>query len=240
MKQKRKSENGSVVTEASIALPIFIIAVFLIINFVNILCLHNKIQFAINSTAHEIASYSYLDSALHIHQTLNDVSADGAAYTEPLDTASNDILECLESIQNLKDDVGGAVDKTKTAAEDIGNLVENPKETAIGAGYAGYDALVYMARSGIGALAVQGLIGKYLDDGFLKIYGVKDGLSGLSFRDSSVFNDEDSRMVDIVVKYDVDLKFFSFVLNSNKPKITIVQRVTVPAWLDGDGQKPPG
>ena len=223
MKQKRKSENGSVVTEASIALPIFIIAVFLIINFVNILCLHNKIQFAINSTAHEIASYSYLDSALHIHQTLNDVSADGAAYTEPLDTASNDILECLESIQNLKDDVGGAVDKTKTAAEDIGNLVENPKETAIGAGYAGYDALVYMARSGIGALAVQGLIGKYLDDGFLKIYGVKD-----------------SRMVDIVVKYDVDLKFFSFVLNSDEPKITIVQRVTVPAWLDGDGQKPPG
>lgn len=270
MKRKWKRENGSVVTEASIVLPLFVITVFLIINFVNIFSLHNKIQFAINSVAHEMASYLYLDSALHIHQTVDGISGDGEDYTQPIDAASDDILACLKSIQDLKGDVQAVTsqvanpdlsqqgienikdqteqlkndandtkEKTQTALEDVKNLAENSKETAIGVGYIGYDAIIYMIRDGAGSLAAKGLIGKYLSDEYLKVYGVKDGLSGLSFSEASIFNDEDSRMVDIVVQYDVSLKYFSWILGVDKPKVTIVQRVTVPAWLDGDGQTPP-
>lgn len=270
MNQRWKRECGSVVTEASIVLPLFIITTYLIINFVNIFSLHNKVQFSINAVAHEMASCLYLDSALHIHQTVDQISSDGDEYTEPIDTTSDDIMECLESVQNLKDDTNTMVsqvanpdlskqgfddiksqtdqvkqdvndtkEKAQTAVDDVKNLVENPKETAIGAGFIGVDALIYLVRSGGGSLAAQTLIGQYLSDEYLRVHGVKDGLSGLSFSESSIFNDEDSRMVDIVVKYDVSLKFFKLVLGVDEPKMTVVQRVTIPAWLDGDRQPLP-
>lgn len=270
MNRRWKRECGSVVTEASIVLPLFIITVYLIINFVNIFSLHNKVQFAINAVAHEMASCLYMDSALHIHQTVDQISSDGDEYTEPIDTTSNDIIKGLDSIQTLKNDtqtavsqvansdfskqgidniksqtdqvkqdVSDAKEKVETAVDDVKNLAEHPKETAIGAGFIGVDALIYLVRSGGGSLAAQTLIGQYLSDEYLRVYGVKDGLSGLSFSESSVFNDEDSRMVDIVVKYDVSLKFFKLVLGVDEPKMTVVQRVTIPAWLDGDGQTPP-
>ena len=41
-------------------------------------------------------------------------------------------------------------------------------------------------------------------------------------------------MIDLVVEYDVDLSFISLVLPEKK--IHVVQRVSVPAWLDGDGR----
>ena len=58
MQMKKKKEQGSVVVEATIALPVFFVAILLVINFIKIFCVHNRIQFAINSAAHEIASYS--------------------------------------------------------------------------------------------------------------------------------------------------------------------------------------
>lgn len=270
MNQRSKREGGSVVTEASIVLPLFIIAVYLIINLVNIFSLHNKVQFGINAVAHEMASCLYLDSALHIHQTVEGISSDGDNYTKPIDDTSNDILEFLDSIQALKNDAQKTVsqvaqpdlskqgiddmkaqtdqvkqdisdtrDKAQTAVDDVKNLAENPKETAIGAGYIGIDALINWVRDKSGSFAAKNLIGQYLGDEYLRVHSVQEGLAGLDFTESSIFNDEDSRMVDIVVKYDVNLKFFKLVLGAGEPKLTIVQRVTVPAWLDGDGQTPP-
>ena len=40
-------------------------------------------------------------------------------------------------------------------------------------------------------------------------------------------------MIDIVVSYDIELKFISFILPEDT--IHVIQRVSVPAWLDGDG-----
>ena len=262
-----KRESGSVVTEASVVLPVFFIAVMLIVNFINIFSLHNKIQFAINSVAHEIAGYSYISSALNIHQTVNGISEDGNDYTERIDHSSNDILECIGSIQTLKgdtetlvsqvtepdvsqqgvedvvnqgkqvvDDVNDVGEKAQEVIADGKDIMEHPKETLIGAGYIGYDALLYTVRNGIGAVTAEGLIGKHLTDEYLEAYGVS---GALDFSDSSVFNDENSKMVDIVVKYDVDLSVFGVVFREKNPKLSFVQRVTVPAWLDGDGQPVP-
>lgn len=263
MYRNQKKECGSIVTEAAFVLPVFFILFMLIINFVNIFCLHNMIQFAINSAAHELASYSYISSALSLHQTVNEVSADGDKYTERIDNTSNDILECLGSIQALKgdakttgnmlanpeiseeyingitdqgeqikEDINDVKDKSQVVIDDAKDIIEHPKETLIGAGYIGYDAMVYLARSGIGTQAVSLLTKKYLDTAYIQAHGVK---GGLDFSDSSVFNDDKQQMVDIVVKYDIDLSAFGLVLGKGNPKLSMVQRVTVPAWLDGAG-----
>ena len=104
MNRKRAAEHGSVVVEASIVLPVFMITVFLVINMVNVFAVHNRVQFALNATAHELSSYSYLYSAIHLNDAEQTFENDGKTYTSKIDQASNDILDCLNNIQTLKSD----------------------------------------------------------------------------------------------------------------------------------------
>ena len=84
---------------------------------------------------------------------------------------------------------------------------------------------------------------KYLEmenmgaDQYLMAYGVRDGYNSLDFSGSSVLADDKKQLIDIVVKYDVSLSCFGLVFDEADPKLTIVQRVTVPAWTEGDGKK---
>ena len=55
-KTSSDSENGMIVVEAVITLTIFIMTVALIVYLVTIFTVHNKIQFALNSAAHEVAT----------------------------------------------------------------------------------------------------------------------------------------------------------------------------------------
>ena len=48
-----------------------------------------------------------------------------------------------------------------------------------------------------------------------------------------MYCDKDKKMIDFVVQYDIDMSFIRFVMPKD---IHVVQRVTVPAWLDGDGR----
>ena len=270
-----KKESGSVVTEASIVLPLFLVSVMLIINIVNILCVHNKVQFAINSTAHEIASYSYIMSATGLVNAVRTIEADGDPYTEKIDETSTKIFECVqsiktlagdtkdlgsdieklelseESIQNLRNqrekvgnDVHDSVDKTQAAGESVIDRVKNVTGTAIGAAYIGVEAALYLADTKVTEWVVPKIAKKYMmptseeTDAYLKHYGVKDGYAGLSFAGSSILNDKGKKMIDIVVTYDIDLTTFGLVLEEKQPKLSVVQRVTIPAWLDGDQNTP--
>lgn len=279
MNRRRKAEHGSVVVEASIVLPVFMIAVFLVINMVNVFAVHNRVQFALNATAHELASYSYLYSALHLNDAEQTLENDGKPYTSKIDQASNNILDCLNQIQTLKSDAGelsqqvnnpelsldyadGIKDQTqkvygdvenvaesgKNAYEDVKGLVTDPKGTAIGAGYMLTEAGIYQLKRGAAAVLAKTLMQKYLEldgqsaDAYLKRYGVSGGYDSLKFTGSSILNDTGSihkghRLVDLVVEYDIDLSAFHLVLGQEK--LHIVQRVTIPAWQDGDGVKPP-
>ena len=55
----------------------------------------------------------------------------------------------------------------------------------------------------------------------------------MDFSGSTMYCDEDKKMIDFVVQYDIDMSFIRFVVPKD---IHVVQRVTVPAWLDGDGR----
>ena len=70
-------------------------------------------------------------------------------------------------------------------------------------------------------------------DEYLKYFGVRDGIDGLDFSESRLFSDDDYQMIDLVVEY--DLEIYILKLFFKDPSIHVVQRCSVPAWLDGDG-----
>ena len=55
----------------------------------------------------------------------------------------------------------------------------------------------------------------------------------MDFGKSRLFCDADYRMIDLVVEYDVEISLFKLFLRD--PAVHVVQRCSVPAWLDGDG-----
>lgn len=279
MEKKKWNERGSVVVEATIALPVFMIAMFFIINLIQIFALHNRVQFALNAAAHELAAYSYLYSASGLKGAEETVNADANAYAKPIDTAASNVVSFLDSVQTLRADAGelkqqlqepklsmdygnGLADQAqklgnqisttvetgKQAADSLGQLVSDPKGTAVGAAYILAEAGGYKLKANAGSLLARSLMRKYLETGntsadeYLKRRGVIDGYDGLSFSGSSILNGIESnndgeRLIDFVVEYDIDLTMFQLILPDRK--LHVVQRVTVPAWQNGDGAKPP-
>lgn len=242
--QKKRNEKGSLTVEATIVLPVFMIAVLLVVNIMNILMLHNRVQFAINAAAHELASYSYVYTVTGIKSAVETVESDGDPYTSKIDETSNNILECMDAIQNLKtaDDVENVKESGEKSVESVKDLLSDPKGALIGAGYIAAEKGIYEAQSAVGKTAIQGLTKKYIkqgtqsEDEYLTKHGVDDGFKGLDFSGTSIYNDSDHKMVDVVVQYDINLLSYKAVINT--PKLHVVQRVTVPAWLDGDGDSP--
>lgn len=105
--KKENTESGMMVVEAVLSFTVFIMVVVAIIYLTNIFMLHNKIQFAINSAAHEIAGYSYLYAALGISDAENTVEADGRPHTTPINDTANQVVDSLNKIETLADSLGG-------------------------------------------------------------------------------------------------------------------------------------
>jgi hypothetical protein len=217
---------------------------------------HNKVQFAINSTAHELASYSYLYQVLGIRSADATLSSDGSSYTKNIDDTTNQIIDTINKIESLnsKDSsqslsisdiqnkwsqLKSTYESGKQSASMISSLVSNPSDLLVGVIYMATDAATTEAKSLFAQYASMALVEKYLTgsnmtaDQYLKSMGVVDGYDGLDFSNSSVFCDSENRMVDIVVEYDIDLSFLKILIP--KGTLHMVQRVTLAGWVDGDG-----
>ncbi|MBR1702572.1 MAG: pilus assembly protein [Lachnospiraceae bacterium] len=271
----RNDESGMMVVECTISFTIFLMVVIAIIYLTNIFIVHNRIQFAINSAANEVASYSYLYQALGVRGAEKKVGEDGDPYTGKIDDTQAQVIDTLVKIEGTVGDgeklVSNAqnvslsedyINSVKESYNTVKNDLEETKKSAIsskekvtdlfsdkdgliaGIVYMGLEGAEYGVHKLAGMLIAEGLTKKYLGgsqaDAYLKSYGVVDGYAGLDFSGSSVFNDSgetEKRIIDFVVQYDVDMSFIGFVLPD--PKVHVVQRVSVAAWLNGDGQTVP-
>lgn len=269
--QLHKEQKGMMVVEAVLTFTVFLMVVVAIIYLINIFIIHNKIQFAINSAAHEMASYSYIYQALGIRAGEEKLDSDGRPYIKPIDNTVTQVVDSMNKIQGLYtdsqdmqtslqeldvsgesvnnawqqaqktlDSAGAAVDSVQQSVTDVTNLCSDPESLFVGMIYMGASAGRYEIKSAGATAAARTITKKYLGeaardaDACLLAYGITDGYAGLDFSGSTMFCDTDKRLIDIVVQYDIDLKFIGLVIP--KDKLHIVQRVTVPAWLDGDGK----
>lgn len=297
---RKKSECGMIVVETVISFTVFLVTIFSIAYFINMLILHNKVQFAINSAAHELASYTYLYAAFGGRDAEQAIKKDGAEDTGKIDDAASSayssyqkavkatgsvgtavektmglltqiqdfggtdgsgedgvdlsslgqqldklggsINETSQAIGDAVEDVGAAADQIKDTANKVKGLLNDKEGLISGMAYIALEGAEYAVKDLMGTGAAYLLTQGYLKQGsmsadeFLKSYGVKDGYAGLDFSGSTLFCDNDFRMIDIVVEYDIDVGFMRLIL-PDSVKLHMVNRVTIPAWLDGDGVK---
>lgn len=266
-----EEQQGMMVVEAVLTFTVFVMVVIAIVYLITIFTLHNKIQGAINATAHEIAGYTYLYQVLGVRAAEQTLDKDGQAYTQPIDDTAAQVVDSINKMQGLYTDVentqntiqnleisqqsfenvyqqaertindaSDTVESVEKSVQDVTNLFSDPDSLLTGMIYMGASAGRYAVKGAAAQTAAGLLTQKYLEDNmrdadaYLRAYGVKDGYKGLSFSGSTMFCDPDMRLIDIVVQYDVDLKFIGFVMPEDT--LHVVQRVTVPAWLDGDGK----
>lgn len=244
----KQNEKGMMVVETTISFTIFMMVVFCFVYLISIFTVHNRIQFAINAAAHEIASYSYLYTASGLGHAEDTLNKDGAPYMSAIDNTTAKVVESYQKISSLYErgsfsyeEVASAGQSVYDAAGGVGHLVTNPNELLAGGIYMMEDKLAYDAKSAAAASLASAFTEKYLSagntssDNLLSGYKIIGGMQGMDFSDSTMMCDSEYRcLIDIVVRYDIDMEIVKLLIPDAKIKIT--QRVTVPAWLDGDGK----
>lgn len=172
--------------------------------------------------------------------------------TGVLDSQSVD--EFLENTEKARSDWEKEkenIEKAKASGGEAEGIVKNyisdPKQILREIIALGIQKGVSAVKTQTLALITGSLMRLYLDmsfsesqsmtaDEYLKFYGVKDGLDGLDFSQSKFFewgDDGGSKVIDMVVEYKIEIHILKLFMKD--PTITVVQRCTVPAWLDGDG-----
>lgn len=101
MFSKLKSENGSIIIEATISLSAFMFAIVTILTIVNICIVQSRMAYAINMTAKEISQYSYLYSLTGFNNTQNELYQAGQEGTESLEETLGNVNEVFNEIENL-------------------------------------------------------------------------------------------------------------------------------------------
>lgn len=261
-RQRGKREKGMITVEAILCLVPFLMVIVGIISFINIYLVHNRIQYAIFQVGSELSAYTYLYEALGIRGARQTLDEDADKATENVDKVIELTGEFFSSTMSAKESVSvlfdsglnSFVDNTinvyqdgkkvvetgKEAGKQIQHVVKNPETLVQGGVYIVIEKLLELVdqgKDGLGAWLSSGLANVYIQQSdmtagqYLQAFNVKEGK--LDYGNSALFSDEDHRMIDIVVEYDIEVYFFKLFLED--PTIHMVQRVTVPAWLDGDG-----
>lgn len=196
-------------------------------------------------------------------ENANKIIESGKADKEELDEIKNAVIQYMDTVKGISDEAKAvyesikeviekgkeaveqgketieqgkkAFEAGKVAANNVIDRIKNIRETLIGVGFGAGEGAAYFTKNKLGAFMYEKVTEKYLDSDFLKKYGIEDGFKGISFKQSTYLNDKDKRMIDILVSYEVKLTPFKLVFSKTNLKVT--QRVTIPAWLDGDEQK---
>ena len=259
----KERQEGMLTVEAVLSLVPFILVILGIISFINIFAVHNKIQYALYQMSNELSCYTYFYKALGIRSADLGLKADIDLHTAKLDSAKDDLTSFLDQVGQVQDtfsDVAGGdygkggelveqgkdlVDKGGQAFSSGRDLISDPKALLRGVVYALVEKGEERLKTWLLEIMSSGLMKVYLDESYLQghisegkamtadEYLEHYGISNLSFDSSKLFSDDDYRLIDIVVEYDLEIHFFKLFLKD--PTIHVVQRCTIPAWLDGDG-----
>lgn len=106
------SESGMIVVETVISFTVFLVTIFSIAYFINMLILHNKMQFAINSAAHELASYTYLYAAFGGRDASLALKNDNAENTGMIDNAAGSAYSSYQKVVNATGSIQSAAGET--------------------------------------------------------------------------------------------------------------------------------
>ncbi len=158
-----------------------------------------------------------------------------------LELNSNSITVLQENLGSLQNSADITISSIQASASSVRELFSDSNGVIAGLIYMAADGASYAVRKVIGAAAAAGLTQHYLAqknksaDDYLKSYGIKEGYHGLDFSGSTFLCDQNMRVIDIVVEYDIDLGFVQLIIP--EARLHVVQRVSVAAWVGGDDRR---
>ena len=247
-----KKEKGAVVVEATLVIPMFIFLVITIMWIANLCTAQAKIQTAINSSAKEISSFSYIYGLSGLNQARADLAEGGAESADTADEAikgikgiydglgqasdagaaavnGKGVADSVESAKDSYNSISGGVDSISEAYKRVKN---DPKKFIIGLG----KELASEATDEISGRLVGGLAkflcekhlsaGKVSADTYLRKLGVVNGFNGIKFHNTRYCNKGGDDII-IVAQYQLaPIKFFNIDIKYN-----IVQTGRTKAWF---------
>lgn len=161
-----KKRRGSITVEATIILPIYILVLLFVLNFMNIFYTQLAVQEGLNSTASTVAQYCYVADLL--------VGVDRFSLSEETSSDVDNVVTGVKSVQNNLDGVisifsedfelskiGDAIGKGEDLLKSVGDLGTAVK------GIANKEDIVNLLLAGSveagGSAALSALMNSYLD-----------------------------------------------------------------------------
>lgn len=243
MKKVKKKENGAVIVEATLVLPMFIFLVFTLMWIGNLCTAQAKIQVAINSAAKEISTYTYLYGLTGLNEKQAGLKAEGDVATGTIEEGLDGVNQIYGAISSAtsgasytESDLNKTYSEVNAGKESIQKAYEeikaDPKAFFLSLGKASANVGINKAKSMIMAPAAKYLCEKHLKtktlsaDAYLKKLGVVGGYDGVDFS-SSQFCSSGDQNITIVAMYKLKtIQFFKIDVTYN-----IVQSATTNGWF---------
>lgn len=249
----RKKEQGSVTIEASISLTVFVFLFAAIYSIISFCIIQQKISYAMDTAAKQIAEYAYFYELTGLKQKEEGVYENASAATEAFASINQNISGIKGSIDDFSsgfqegqlDQMFDAVDQGSKNVEDLSNLIQSQIDDP---GKFLSEMFAYCAKEGLNAVKAQALaapiarscivpqFGKdYASaNSQLEKLGVKNGLNGLNFGESTLFYDaaDGTASDDIVIHVSYMLQLEGLGPFSKEIKMEHTARTR--AWLGGD------
>ena len=263
-KEIKSSEKGSMTIEVVVSFMVFILFVGFMVNLINIYTFHNRMQYALNAAAHDIASFSYL---LYVKTGLKgfekQVVGDGAEHVDANNATVDQVFDTCEQFYQIATDLDAfkdfvqSPDETYQMVNDSVDMVmergSNLRSTFIGMLYGCMEAGLNKGKALGGAAIAETLVPVYMDvqdlnfntaksyEELQRVYYVKN----VNYAGTEIFP-YGSSLIKLQVQYDVDVSFFNLRMSSGgegflsgilgkNEGIHIVQCAVASGWNDGDG-----
>lgn len=205
-----KKETGSLSVEAALTFPFFIMLIIFCVFIGKIVYTHEKIQYALDETTSELASYSYL----YYISGMTSLESQHTTDSSILDATITSAKEILESnnIDNVKD-----------------NLAEEVKKIFITSVAQGFKTELFIPYIELNIEKHLNITTSDKSDILEKSYHIANGFEGMDFKDTSILNNGTGD-IKIQADYYIDCPIFPSLF----PKIKLNNISVQKPWLGGD------
>lgn len=211
IKEKRKSEKGSITLEASIFLVIFIGFYLAMMDLVQIARAQVILQYAANEAAREISQYSYVLTKIGIVEKRVSTSSQAEAFTADASSLLDDI-EAVGNVFSSGGDVVGTVQQagqhiqsffgdTDALMNNIFSLIKTEGANMLS------DAVIEGVVEEIVEEQIENMSVKSADE-YLQDLGIDGGMSSLDFSSSKWANASSGNMpeLEVSIVYTIDFQ----------------------------------
>lgn len=248
-----RKEKGSVTIEATVSLTVFIFLFTAIYSIISFCIIQQKVSYAMDTAAKQIANYSYFYHLTGLKDREEGVYENAQKASEAFSSINQNISGIKEDINDFEagfqeGELDSIFNSIQSGTEHAGNLNDIIQTSIEDPGKFLSELFAYFAKDGLNAVKAQAIAApiakafvipqfgnNYADaNNKLEKLGVKNGLDGLDFSQSTLFYDanDGNGSDDVIINVTYTLELYN--LGPFKKEIKMKHVARTRAWLGGD------